>query len=252
MKKTKYTIIVSPEYERYRPLLQQLATNDVPSSAQLIYRARNRVFTLTADDGTQLNIKAFRCPSFPNSAIYTHWRESKASRSYHNSRRLTELNIGTAIPVGYVEVSKNGMLTRSYYVSLQHPGETVRDWQNIPHSDNLIDALGALLVDMHRKGVWHKDFTPGNILFTRSDNGHYEFALLDVNRMKFDIHDTMTLMTNFKAIHLDDKQMLRLAHAYARHAGLDDSQVCNKALKTAEAYRHSKARHRIFKKIFKH
>lgn len=247
----KYKIVVAPKAERYRPLLEQLAESDVPARAREIYRARNRVFSLTTDDGGELNIKAFRCPSFPNSYIYTRWRESKASRSYDNSQRLIAMGIGAAVPVGYVEVMESHRLTRSYYVSLQHPGATVRDWQNIPHSDALIDALGALLVTMHNKGVWHKDFTPGNILYTRSAEGKYDFALLDVNRMKFDIHDTATLMTNFKAIHLDDNQMLRLAHAYARHARLDDNTVCQQALKAARAYRQSKARLQCLKKILK-
>lgn len=245
-------IIINEPYERFRPLLESLAARDVPPGARLIYRARNRVYTLGTDDGTQLNIKAFKHPSFPNSLIYTHLRDSKASRSYHNSLRLLSLGLKAATPVGYVEVIDGGRLKASYYVSLQEGGSTIRDWENIPHSNDLIEALARMLVSMHRQGVWHKDFTPGNILYSIGADGSYTFTLLDVNRMRFDVHDRGRLMSNFKAIHLDDDQMLRLARAYARAASLEADRVCAAALKAAEDYRRSKARHRRLKKLIGH
>ena len=37
---------------------------------------------------------------------------------------------------------------------------------------------------MHEKGILHKDFTPGNILYKKDDAG-YHFMLVDINRMSF-------------------------------------------------------------------
>ena len=46
------------------------------------------------------------------------------------------------------------------------------------------EALGRFAASMHEKGILHKDFTPGNILWLK-DNTGYHFMLVDINRMSF-------------------------------------------------------------------
>lgn len=245
------TITIHPDYEHLRELFERLAAEGVPNDATLIYQARNRVYTYPAPDGTMLNIKAFKHPSAPNRWVYTTLRHSKARRSYENSLRLSELGITTATPVGYIE-QKDGMsLGASYYVSLQEPGQTVRDWETLPDSDGLIMALARMIGRMHTAGVWHKDLSPGNILFRRHDDGSYDLWLIDVNRMRFGVRDRRRLMTNFKAIHLDDEQMLRLARAYAEVTGQDIDEVCRQALRAAADYRRARARKYRLKHLLK-
>ncbi|MGM9871123.1 MAG: lipopolysaccharide kinase InaA family protein [Muribaculaceae bacterium] len=247
----KQNIEISPKYASLEPLISEIADHGVPSDAQLIYKGRNRVFSLSRNS-TELSIKAFRKPRFLNAYIYGSVRKSKARRSYEYAARLLSLGIGTPEPVAYIENYDNGRLMESYYICLQVDGHTVRDWERLPDSQPLIDALAREMVRMHRAGVYHKDFSPGNILYTIDDGGAYHFYHIDLNRMEFGIVDRAKLMRNFRAIHLDMEQTLRLARAYARAAGVDAENTSSEAEKQVKAYRSEKTVHKFFKNLFRH
>ena len=48
----------------------------------------------------------------------------------------------------------------------------------------ILDAFAAFTVRLHEKGVLDYDYNPGNIFYYRED-GAWNFALIDVNRMAF-------------------------------------------------------------------
>ena len=50
--------------------------------------------------------------------------------------------------------------------------------------EEILRAFVAFSFNLHNKGVFHVDFSPGNILIKKKDSV-YEFSLIDVNRMKF-------------------------------------------------------------------
>lgn len=247
----KQTIAISPKYSGLASLVKQIADGGVPYDAKLIYQARNRVYTLSRG-GIDLNIKAFRNPRFLNAYVYGTLRKSKARRSYEYASRLLKLGIGTPEPMAYIENYDDGKLLQSYYISLQVKGQTVRDWEKLPDSQPLIDALGAEMVRLHRAGVYHKDFSPGNILYTIDPEGRYQFYHIDLNRMEFGVISSGILMRNFRAIHLDPRQTERLARAYARAAGADEDKIAKEAIGQVKAYLAEKSVHHFFKKIIGH
>lgn len=245
----RQTIIQTAEASHeLRPLLESLAAKGVDPKAELIYRSRNRVF-LYEYKGMKLCIKAFRSPSFPNNYIYTTYRESKARRSMVNSLRLRELGFDVPTPVGYAEVRDGHRLLESYYVCLALDGHTMRDWRLRDDADELLDEFAAYMLRLHRAGVFHRDFSPGNIIVTRDGKGQRHFNLIDVNRMRFDVHDKKELMRNFRAITLDPEELTVLARKYARAAGLDPEKLVAEAQAELAAYERSKRVHRFFKRL---
>ena len=231
-------------------LLEQLAQHGIPEGSCRIYKGRNSLYAIPDPEGDgRLNIKDFHRPSFPNNIVYTNLRLSKARRSFENATRLLEMGFLTPEPIGWAEVKSGIRLTRSYYVSQQlEDVDTVRDWERFPDCDRLLHALAGLMARLFETGVWHKDFSPGNILFRRRGE-EYEFYLVDVNRMEFDIKSRAKLMGFFRCITLQPDQTRRLARHYAEVTGQNPETIEREAIAQLEKYQAEKARHRLLKRF---
>lgn len=237
--------------ENHPAYIDSIARDGVPANAVSIYKGRNEVFSLDAPDGTVVNIKAFHTPRFPNSYIYTNLRQSKARRSYQNASRLIALGFSTPRPLAYVEEKRGGALRRSYYISEQVPFRTIRDWTTIPDCRQLVDDLGAEMHRMMCKGVYHRDFSPGNLLYEQLPDGHFRFYFVDLNRMEFGVTSQSKLMRMFRAITFDPEELRDLAAAYARAAGKPVESAVQEAFRQHRRYLDEKARLKKLKKIFK-
>ncbi|MDE6498465.1 MAG: hypothetical protein K2L21_07380 [Muribaculaceae bacterium] len=179
-----------------RLLADTLAAEGIPSAATVIYDQRNRLASYKAHDGLTYNIKAFRIPHIINRIAYGWLRGSKARRAYDNAVRLCELNVATPLPYAYIEeFDAMHWLRRSYFVSSQLPDDfkQIRDAGLSDDFENIVREVADFVADFHKKGVWMVDLTPGNILWRSSYDG-YEFSLVDVNRMKFDVRKIDTLV----------------------------------------------------------
>lgn len=234
----------------YAAVMKEVASGVRPSDAEIIYKGRNCVYKISRG-GRWLCVKAFRCPGAINSFIYTRLRDSKAKRSFDFAERLLSMGIGTPAPIGYAEVKSSGRLRESYYVSELIDADNLRQWEEKPDADSLVDAFAAEMVKIHRCGVLHKDFSPGNVLYLRDSDGSYRFFLIDLNRMEFGVRSHSRLMRNFRAINLDPAQTERLARRYAVAAGLDENRTAREAVDQLAAYFRSKKIHRALKRIFK-
>lgn len=245
-------IKINPKYESLRPVVEAIASGGVPADRRMVYDGpRNKVYALSRG-GVELNIKAFHRPRWPNSIIYGKLRRSKAERSYRHALSLLELGIGTPEPVAYIETFEGMSMRETYYISLQVEASTVRDWERLPHADELVEALARDMARLHAAGVLHRDFSPGNVLYTRSPRGEYRFYYVDLNRMELGVHDRALLMRNFRCIHLSLDQTLRLARAYARVTGQDEVKIVYEATRQVMRYRSEKARIAALKSLIGH
>lgn len=231
-------------------VVRRIALSGVPSAAISIYKGRNEVFAFTTGTG-EVNIKAFHSPRFPNSYIYTNLRQSKARRSFLNAGKLIELGFHTPAPIAYIEEKKGGALCRSYYISEQVPFRTIRDWTAIPSYKQLLADLGEEIHRLMTKGVFHRDFSPGNVLYEPLPDGHFRFYYVDLNRMEFGVHSRAKLMRMFRAITLNPEELSELAAAYARAAGLPVEATVKEALLQLENYLAEKRRLKRLKNLFR-
>lgn len=199
-------------------LLKRLVREGIPSEAVEIYRARN-VVAILPDAG--VNIKAYKVPGFAKGLMYGLLRKPKALRAYENAFELKRLGIYTPEPLGVVVEKRAGRLRRSFYLSRQLEGwSELRGAEKRSDFAALAEALAAFVLDMHCKGVYMKDLSPGNVLFRLSD-GKFEFALVDINRMVFGVTDMSLLRSNLGLVFDTEDGGALFARRYAVLAGID-------------------------------
>lgn len=237
--------------EATRIACEKIITHGTDNSAIEIYRgARNTLYNVADNDNNHLCVKHFRKAKFPNSYIYTTLRHSKARRSYEHAEKLLSLGFHTPNPIAWSERRKGLKLLDSYYICKYLETPNIRDWGKRPDADALIDALGTYMVSLHRAGIYHRDFSPGNILAERLSDGSYRFYLVDINRMNFNVHNRSKLMSMFRSISLDEVDTVRLARAYAKASGENPDTIAAEAIASLKKYQATKRRHRKLKKLF--
>lgn len=242
----KYTIYISSRYEYLREEITAIARNGVPPEAEVIYEGRNTLYRMNFGKVTAI-IKSFRLPGFINSRIYTNFRKSKAMRSYQNSKAMIKLGFHVPEPIAYIEVKRGMRLRESYYICEEIKGCELRHWEEYPESEPMLPELAKEIVKLHRAGVYHKDFSPGNILYTGTEAAGYSFFFVDLNRMEFGVKSRRKLMSMFKSINLNVDAMVKLARLYAKAAGEDEERVVAEAIAANKKY----MAQREFKKKFK-
>lgn len=199
-------------------LMNTLAAEGIPSGSVEIYRARNVVAKLPGDG---INIKAYKVPGLAKGLIYGLFRKPKALRAYDNAFELLRLGIRTPEPLGVLVERKAGRLCRSFFVSRQLEGwSELRGVEKRSDFGILVKALAEFILDMHHKGVYMKDMTPGNILF-RLAGGSFEFALVDINRMCFGVTDMHVLRSRLGLVFDSEDAGAFFARTYAALAGID-------------------------------
>ena len=246
----KYTIYIGSRYEHLRKEIADIAKNGIPPSAEKIYEGRNALYRIKMGNVITV-VKAFKLPGFINSRIYTTFRKSKAYRSYHNSKKMIALGFHVPEPIAYIEVRRGMRLMESYYICEEVKGKELRHWEEYPESVPMLPALAHEIVKLHRGGVYHKDFSPGNILYTGSESTGYRFYFVDLNRMEFGVKSRKKLMSMFKSINLNTPEMVKLARLYAKAADEDEETVVAEALAANKKYMAQRNLKKKLKKSFK-
>ena len=216
--------ILNPAYRQFEEFTRCIP-HIFEHEGRTIYKARNEIKVFTID-GMQLNVKRYRIPAFPNRIIYSFFRLPKARRAYEYALRLLAKGFETPVPIAYVLIYEGGLLGYSYFISVQSSYETMYEVGKHPAEENadVFRALGKYTARLHESGVYHADFSPGNILFKRMGDGIH-FSLIDINRMRFGVVSLRKGCANFARLWGREAafRMMSAAYAEARHA---DPEVC--------------------------
>ena len=158
-------------------------------TATVLQDNRNVVTKVEGPDGIFV-IKDFRGMYFLNRFAYSIFRKSKAIRSFEHSERLNAMGIQTPGPVAWIDDYAAGLLTRSIFISSYLPYQTLQQYMQDTENEGpdfkitLLKDLAAFALNLHQKGVYHEDFSIGNIFVIPKRDG-YDFGLTDLNRMRF-------------------------------------------------------------------
>jgi serine/threonine protein kinase len=134
---------------------------------------------------------------------YKKWqgrfKPSKAMRSWNGAAELLRRGIETAAPVAFFEKKGPHRVMQNYYICEQvnadctarkllsafAAGET--QYQGIPEEE-AYRQLSTFVFTMHRRGVFYRDLSGGNILITKSGEQSLSFSLIDTGRAHFFDH----------------------------------------------------------------
>ncbi|MGM9759502.1 MAG: lipopolysaccharide kinase InaA family protein [Parabacteroides sp.] len=198
---------------------------------RVIYRARNEI-RVFEQEGLQLNAKRYQVPIWINRLIYTFIRKSKAQRAYEYAFELKRRGFHTADPVAYLLFYQGGLLHRSYFVSLQLQAVPLYDWVKLSPdvAQERYRALGRFVGDLHEAGVYHADFSPGNVLYEVVD-GNPRFYLIDINRMRFGNISFRKGCANFARLWGSEEAFAWMAESYAERRGFNPAETLQLVLR---------------------
>ena len=248
-----YNIKISSPDENIAKLVRELIDSDLPPDSQSVYCGiRNRVVKVHRG-GHDINVKSFKIPDPINKYVYGRLRKSKARRSFEHAQILLEMGFRTPHPLAYIEEFDGPRFNRSFYISEQL--QDFEEMRQLPEDNQLwttlAEDLAVLMTKLHKMGVWMKDFSMGNVLRRLTPDGHYDFFLVDINRMDFNVEDKQKLWLNFRNITDNNDFLDYLSCCYADLNGLNKAEFIHKAQRIRlEFLERSKDKNR-FKRFFK-
>ncbi len=220
-------------HKNYIPItvqLQRIIDNFTTKGTLIGDGDRNKI-KIYEIEGNTINVKSFKVPNFINKIVYRFFRKSKAQRSYEYASLLTEKNIGTPQPIAYFENNSLLSLLDSYYVC-EHLNynltyrELVTD-SEYPDHENILRQFTKFTWQLHEKGIYFKDHSPGNTLIVKQ-NENYNFYLVDLNRMSFFELDFEARMKNFSRLTPKKEMVKTMSDVYAKLSGDNFEKVFEK------------------------
>ncbi len=234
-----FKIVINENYKEFKEFILNIKEY-FRENSNTIHKARNELKVINYKD-VQTVVKAFKIPNIINQIVYAYFRDSKAKKSYENSIKLINLKINTPMPIGYIEFYRNFLFKESYYISkkldyLYTIREPLRDIK-FEDREIILKAFVAFTYNLHKNGVYHKDYSAGNILVFKNE-GNYDFSIVDINRMEFKEIDLTTGLDNFAKLWLDENSLDLIAKEYAKLSETNEAKAieilknCDKKLKS--------------------
>ncbi|MEA3330224.1 MAG: DUF3157 family protein [Campylobacterota bacterium] len=221
-----YKYIINPKFNNFKDSLLNIK-EIFNNSDESIHKARNELKIIELN-GIKCVVKSFKIPHAINRVAYTYLRDGKAKKSYLNAIKLIELEVNTPEPIGIIEFFSMGLLQNSYFISAYEPYDfTIREvfHHKVDDYQEILKEFAEFTYKIHQKGIWHVDYSLGNILITKKDGG-YRFSIVDINRMEFrNISDEEGLKNFNKFWAKDDNDLIILAKSYAKLAQVDKEKA---------------------------
>ncbi|MDR0982272.1 MAG: lipopolysaccharide kinase InaA family protein [Culturomica sp.] len=247
----KRHIIVHPDFLYIKEFIDRIP-EFFETEGEVLYKSRNTIKIFATGD-LRLNVKRYRMPSFINRIVYSFFKRTKADKAFYNSNEVITKGFETPASVAFIEDYSYKLLGYSYYVSLQiDDAEEIRNYYYGPLSGNekLYSAFARYSAQLHKNGIYHLDYSPGNVLINTTDNS-FNFILVDINRMKFMKVSPKLGCRNFRRMFGNDDVYKFIAAEYASETGID-RDFCEKwILRYKNRFLRYSAGKKAFKKMLK-
>jgi len=203
--------------------------NDFQENSNSIHKARNELKVISHQNEA-LVVKSFKIPSLPRRLFYTLFRDSKAKKSYDYSVKIGTF---TPDPIAYVEFYNSGLLSDSYFISKRFAYDfTIREPLLEPDFQDrkaIFESFAEFTFQLHNRGILHKDYSPGNILIRKDEQG-YLFKIVDINRMEFKVLTLKERLRNFNKLWARDEDLKMIIERYASLMNEEKKRCANMAL----------------------
>lgn len=219
--------IVHDDYKDRHDALMTLLKDFNVSGDDVVKGERNAIKKFRIGDEV-FNIKKFKTPNAFQSLVYRFLRKGKAKRSFEYAKKLQELGIKTPAPVAYSETFSVGM-RESYYISkhldYDFDFRVLNHNPKWPYRKEILEQFAAFTFQMHEKGINFLDHSPGNTLIKKIEESTYDFYLIDLNRMRFEIMGFKKRMHNFRRLWLSKTMINVMSPVYAKLYGKSETEV---------------------------
>lgn len=243
-----YKYILNPSYLTFKEKLFDIK-KIFQKNDNTIHKARNEIKIIEINN-TKCVVKAFKVPNLFNRIIYTFFKDGKAKKSYNNALRLKKLNVDTPDPIAIIEFYQYGLLSETYFISLYEPYDfTIREVfrREVENYKQLLKKFTEFTYMIHKKNVWHEDYTSGNILITKT-NESYKFSLVDINRMKFRSISWEEGLSCFKKFWAREEDLKIISNVYSKLTKIDKQTSLHFLLDTSRKFQKKANIKKLFKK----
>ena len=203
--------------------------NDFQENSNSIHKARNEL-KIIRHQNEALVVKSFKIPNLPRRLFYTLFRDSKAKKSYDYSVKIGTF---TPEPIAYIEFYNNGLLSDSYFIAKNFAYDfTIREAlleTDFKDRKSIFESFAEFTLQLHNRGILHKDYSPGNILIRKDEDG-YLFKIVDINRMEFKVLSLEERLKNFNKLWASDEDLKMIIDSYASLLNEDKKRCVNMAL----------------------
>ena len=129
--------------------------------------------------------------------------------------------------MAWVTFKTGPLFSKSFYVSRTSECRyTYRDiiGGKLPEQDKYLKAIAEVAAKLHDNGMIHRDFSRGNILFRKDDDGKISVELIDLNRLRFHPVSLEEGCRNFERLPMTPDMLKTTAEAYAAARGADPQE----------------------------
>ena len=232
---SNYKFILNEEFKKFEYFLCNIK-QFFKENSNTIHKARNELKVIEHEN-QKLVVKYFKIPHFINKIVYTFFKKSKAQKSYEYALKIKEF---TPRPIGYIEFYKFGLLDESYFVSEKFDYDfTIREPLldiNFPNKNEIFKAFAQFTFDLHENGIYHLDYSPGNILI-KKENDNFIFKIVDINRMKFLNMDLEKRAKNFSKLWAKDEDLEFIAKEYAKIYEKNNEEFISKTISFSKKHK---------------
>ena len=232
---SNYKFILNEEFKKFEYFLCNIK-QFFKENSNTIHKARNELKVIEHEN-QKLVVKYFKIPHFINKVVYTFFKKSKAQKSYEYALKIKEF---TPRPIGYIEFYKFGLLDESYFVSEKFDYDfTIREPLldiNFPNKNEIFKAFAQFTFDLHENGIYHLDYSPGNILI-KKENDNFIFKIVDINRMKFLNMDLEKRAKNFSKLWAKDEDLEFIAKEYAKIYEKNNEEFISKTISFSKKHK---------------
>lgn len=214
-------IVINKEYCNIKEWVEQLPEN-FDKLGEVVYQARNTLKKMQLPNGEEVVVKKFAVPIFINRIAYQFFRKCKARRAYENAELLLAKGIDTPKPVFYIAIKKCGLFYQGYFGCINNPTPNImREFVDyVNGGEDILKQFAVFSKMVHDKKVLHIDYSPGNIIYEKLNDGTVKFSLLDLNRMQFDKElSRKERLFNFRRMFRSKESLAILVEEYARLCG---------------------------------
>lgn len=229
-------IVLNPRYKQLQAFIEAIPER-FHLEGKTIYKSRNEI-KVVEHEGLNLNIKAYKVPHVINRIAYTCFRKPKCVRAYEYAIRLREIGVETPEPVAYIIQKSGGFIAKSYFISIQSSCD--RQFYEfgkggIQGREEILTAFGQYTARLHEMGIYHRDYSPGNILFSNQGR-QTEFSLVDINRLAFGKVSFEKGCKNFARLWGQKDFFIQVATAYAEARHFDVAQTIDRVFHYRKAF----------------